>query len=75
MRRRAIAGSFGPFCAVGLVRAAAILGDNGEASGEDWSAAFSAAVDVRQAERLPLQKLRQALRGSALAIAAMPTCL
>ena len=29
---------------------------------------------VRQAERLPLQKLRQALRGSTLAIAAMPTC-
>lgn len=44
--RRAIAGSSGPFYAVGLVRAASILADKAEASSEDWLAAFTAAVDA-----------------------------
>lgn len=42
--RRAIAGSSGPFYAVGLVRAATVLEGKAEASKEDWSAAFTAAV-------------------------------
>ncbi|MEO1987218.1 MAG: dihydroxyacetone kinase family protein [Martelella sp.] len=44
--RRAIAGSSGPFYAVGLVRAASALQGKAEASARDWAAAFSAAVDA-----------------------------
>jgi ATP-dependent dihydroxyacetone kinase len=44
--RRAIAGSSGPFYAVGLVRAASVLEGKAEASGKDWSAAFTAAVEA-----------------------------
>lgn len=44
--RRAIAGSSGPFYAVGLVRAAGVLQDKAAASGQDWSEAFTAAVEA-----------------------------
>lgn len=44
--RRAIAGSSGPFYAVGLVRAASVLQAKPEATAKDWSAAFTAAVEA-----------------------------
>lgn len=44
--RRAIAGSSGPFYAVGLVRAASVLQGKPEATAKDWSAAFTAAVEA-----------------------------
>ncbi|MBJ3785851.1 dihydroxyacetone kinase family protein [Devosia sediminis] len=44
--RRAIAGSSGPFYAVGLVRAASSLQGKAAAMGQDWSAAFTAAVEA-----------------------------
>lgn len=44
--RRAIAGSSGPFYAVGLVRAASVLDGKPEANGKAWSDAFTAAVEA-----------------------------
>ena len=44
--RRAIAGSSGPFYAVGLVRAASALQGKPAAGGQDWPEAFLAAVDA-----------------------------
>ncbi|HEV7275226.1 MAG TPA: dihydroxyacetone kinase family protein [Devosiaceae bacterium] len=44
--RRAIAGSSGPFYAAGLVRAASLLEGKREASAQEWSSAFTAAVEA-----------------------------
>jgi len=44
--RRAVAGSSGPFYAVGLARAARTLADVSAPSAEQWHAAFLAAIDA-----------------------------
>ena len=70
--RRAIAGSSGPFYAVGLVRAASALQGKAEASARDWSAAFSAAVDAVEqlgGARVGNRTMIDALRPAADALA------
>ncbi|MGV3491952.1 MAG: dihydroxyacetone kinase family protein [Devosia sp.] len=74
--RRAIAGSSGPFYAVGLVRAAAVLAGKDAASAADWSAALTAAVDAVQqlggakpGDRTMVDALRPAADAFAAALA------
>lgn len=74
--RRAIAGSSGPFYAVGLVRAAAALGGKPAANGRDWCEAFNAAVDAveqlggaRKGNRTMVDALRPAAEAWRAALA------
>jgi dihydroxyacetone kinase len=73
--RRAIAGSSGPFYAVGLARAAKLLDGKAEATGADWLAAFTAAIDAveelggaRTGDRTMIDALRPAAAAWATAL-------
>ena len=75
--RRAIAGSSGPFYAVGLVRAGKVLEGKAEAGGEDWCRAFAAAVaaveqlgGARPGDRTMVDALRPAAGAWERALAA-----
>lgn len=74
--RRAIAGSSGPFYAVGLLRAAASLGETAQATAQQWASAFTAAVDAveelggaRLGDRTMVDALRPAAQAWAAALA------
>lgn len=75
--RRAIAGSSGPFYAVGLVRAAKVLEGKPNPTATDWLAAFTAAIDAvehlggaRPGDRTMVDALRPAAAAWAEALAA-----
>ena len=73
--RRAIAGSSGPFYAVGLARAAKLLDGKSAAMGGDWLAGFTAAIDAveelggaRTGDRTMIDALRPAAEAWAAAL-------